>query len=209
MDEDDERGDGDVALGRTLALSDGIFAISMTLLAFQIQAPALAPRDVHTLSHRLAAMGDTYYVYVLSFSVIGLLWLIHHRLFRHIARADEALMGVNLAFLMVVAVLPFPSSLLGHYGNERVSVILYASVMCLAGCLLATMTLLVEHRHLLGATASAEGVRMGRWRALATAAVFAVSIPVAYVAPKHAPLIWLATALTRLLPRKPRRRSSR
>jgi len=56
MQEDDERGGGGVALGRTLALSDGIFAIAMTLLAFQIQPPDLHGNEVHHLASALAPL---------------------------------------------------------------------------------------------------------------------------------------------------------
>ena len=105
--EDDERVDAAMGLGRMLALSDGIFAIAMTLLAFQIQPPDLRGRDVHQLARALGALGDRYYVFALSFWVIGMIWLGHHRLFRSVERADEALMVINLLFLMTVAALPF------------------------------------------------------------------------------------------------------
>lgn len=206
MSEDDERNDAGVGLGRTLALSDGIFAISMTLLAFQIQAPNLAPSQVHTLAHRLARMASTYWVFALSFAVIGLFWLIHQRLLRHVDRADEPLMVLNLAFLMVVAILPFPSSMLGRYGNERVSVILYASVMALAGMLLFAMTILVQRRVVSPSAETILGLRRGRWRSGAMVGAFLISIPVAIVAPTHAPLVWIATGGTRFLPLKARSR---
>jgi uncharacterized membrane protein len=200
--EDDEQSEGDVGLGRTLALSDGVFAISMTLLAFQIQPPPPpAKGDVHRfLVHDLAKMSDLYWVYVLSFTVIGLLWLVHHRLFRHVVRADEVLMGVNLFFLMVVAALPFPSAVLGRYGNERVSVVLYAATMSLAAWLLTALTIVVKHRNLMGPSGSEEGLRQGKWRAATTATVFALSIPIAFVATSIAPLTWIATLLVRFIP---------
>src|ERR1700683_4246692 len=121
MDEDDERGGASSrSLGRTLALSDGIFAIAMTLLAFQIQPKDLNAKLVATnhLAEALGKIGDQYFVFFLSFAVIGLLWLAHHRLFNRIGRADETLMTVNLLFLMTIAALPFPSALLGQYGSQ-------------------------------------------------------------------------------------------
>jgi hypothetical protein len=88
MQEDDEEAGGGIALGRTLALSDGIFAIAMTLLAFQIQPPDLHGSQIHHLASALGALGSSYFVYVLSFAVIGSLWLAHHRIFRHVRPAD-------------------------------------------------------------------------------------------------------------------------
>lgn len=104
-------------------------------------------------------MSDRYYVYLLSFSVIGLPWLVHHRLFRHVSRADEP-----LVFLMVVAALLFPSAVPGRYGNERVTVALYAAAMAVAGALMTGLTVLVQHRNLLSATSTIEGIRRGMWR---------------------------------------------
>jgi uncharacterized membrane protein len=137
MQEDDEGGGEGLALGRTLALSDGIFAIAMTLLAFQIQPPDLHGSEIHHLASVLGALGNRYFVYVLSFAVIGTLWLAHHRIFRNVRRADEALMSLNVLFLMAVAALPFPSAVMGLYGSQRTAVVLYASSMAVAGSLLA------------------------------------------------------------------------
>ena len=136
MQGDDEVGGGGIALGRTLALSDGIFAIAMTLLAFQIQPPDLQGNEVHHLASALGALGNRYFVYVLTFAVIGTMWLAHHRIFRHVRRADEALMSLNILFLMAIAVLPFPSAVMGRYGDQRAAVVLYASSMIVAGSLL-------------------------------------------------------------------------
>jgi uncharacterized membrane protein len=201
MAEDDERGDSGVGLGRTLALSDGIFAIAMTLLAFQIQPPDLRGKDVHHLAKALGDLGGRYFVFALSFWVIGLFWLAHHRLFRHVERTDEVLMTLNLVFLMTVAALPFPSAVLGRYGGQRAAVVLYASTMTIAGILMTALTLLVQRRRLLGPTANPAGVRRGVWRAGSMAGVFALSIPVAVAAPSVAPYTWLAVLPLRAFPR--------
>jgi uncharacterized membrane protein len=198
MDEDDERGGGGVGLGRTLALSDGIFAIAMTLLAFQIQLPTLGAGNGHNLSTALGRQGDSYFVYVLSFAVIGRLWLAHHRLFSHVQRADEALMAVNLVFLMAVAALPFPSAVLGRYGSQPIAVVLYASLMAAAGYLLTALTL-VARRRLLTPDATAAGIRRGLWRSGSMAAIFTLSIPVGVVAPAVAPFTWLLIVPVRAL----------
>ena len=124
MQEDDEGGGGGIALSRTLALSDGIFAIAMTLLAFQIQPPDLHGSEIHHLASALGALGSRYFIYLLSFGVIGTLWLGHHRTFSHVRRADEALMSLNVLFLMVVAALPFPSAVMGRYGSQSAAVVL-------------------------------------------------------------------------------------
>ena len=94
------------------------------------------------MSHLARALGDMssrYYVYLLSFTVIGLFWLAHHRFFRYVERVDDSLLLLNMLFLMVVAALPFPSSVLGRYGTQRVAVIIYAASMALGGGLLSVL----------------------------------------------------------------------
>ena len=209
MQEDDEgRGEG-LALGRTLALSDGIFAIAMTLLAFQIQPPDLHGSAIHHLASALGTLGNRYFVYVLSFAVIGTLWLAHHRIFRNVRRADEALMSLNVLFLMAVAALPFPSAVMGLYGSERTAVVLYASSMAVAGSLLGALLLLARGRRLLTPEATQEGIVASLWNSAATVAVFTLSIPVALVAPTVAPYTWLVVIPLRLVRGKVSRRAVR
>ena len=205
MQEDDEGGGGGIALGRTLALSDGIFAIAMTLLAFQIQPPDLQGNEVHHLASALGALGTRYFVYVLTFAVIGLLWLAHRRAFR---RADEALMSLNILFLMAIAALPFPSAVMGRYGSERTAVVLYASSMIVAGSLLGALLLLARRRRLLTPGTSHEGVVAALWNSASTVVVFTLSIPVALVAPTVAPYTWVLLLPLRLVGGKVGRRGA-
>jgi len=208
MHEDDEGGEGGIALGRTLALSDGIFAIAMTLLAFQIQPPDLHGNEVHHLASALGALGNRYFVYVLSFAVIGTLWLAHHRIFRHVMRADEVLMSLNVLFLMAIAALPFPSAVMGLYGSERTAVVLYAASMIVAGSLLGALLLVAHRRGLLAPETSHEGVVAGLWNSASMVGVFTLSIPVALVAPTVAPYTWLVFLPLRLVSGKVSRRAA-
>jgi len=208
MQEDDEGGGEGLALGRTLALSDGIFAIAMTLLAFQIQPPDLHGSEIHHLASVLGALGNRYFVYVLSFAVIGTLWLAHHRIFRNVRRADEALMSLNVLFLMAVAALPFPSAVMGLYGSERTAVVLYASSMAVAGSLQGALLLLARRRRLLTPEATQEGMVASLWSPAATVAVFTLSIPVALAAPTVAPYTWLVVIPLRLVKGKVSRRAA-
>lgn len=201
MDEDDEQAGGRVGLGRTLALSDGIFAIAMTLVAFQIQAPNLQGGAIHHLAHALAHLAPDYYVFALTFFVIGAFWMGHHRLFRQLRRADERLMSINLVFLAAIALLPFPSAVLGRYGGEASAVILYALNMMAVGVLLGILTLVAQRRRLLAPSMTPAGVRRAVWRSASLVAVFGASIPVALVDANVAPFIWLAIVPARVISR--------
>jgi len=161
------------------------------------------------LASVLGALGNRYFVYVLSFAVIGTLWLAHHRIFRNVRRADETLMSLNVLFLMAVAALPFPSAVMGLYGSERTAVVLYASSMAVAGSLLGALLLVARRRRLLTPEATQEGIVASLWNSAATVAVFTLSIPVALVAPTVAPYTWLVVIPLRLVRGKVSRRAVR
>lgn len=209
MREDDENGDASLPMGRTLALSDGIFAIAMTLLAFQVQPPDLQGDQVHHLARALGDLSDRYWVYALSFAVIGLFWMGHHRLFRSMVTIDDTTSMLNLLVLMAMAALPFPSAVMGRYGGERSAVILYASSMAVAAGLMVALRVVAERRHLLADTVSRSDVQAGMWRSWSTAIVFAASIPVAVVAPRVAPYLWIGVLILRVAPGIRRRRAAR
>src|SRR5215813_10137818 len=113
--EDDEAADEE-GIGRILALSDGVFAIAITLLIIAIGIPATTSDA--GLPEALLGLWPRYLAYVLSFLVIARFWVTHHLAFRLIARYDATLVWLNLLLLMLVAFLPFPTAVLGeHFGS--------------------------------------------------------------------------------------------
>jgi uncharacterized membrane protein len=94
---------------RVEAVSDGVFAIAITLLVLTIPAP-----DVHkNLADELGAHWPSLAAYVVSFAVIGIMWFNHHSIFAHFARVDRVLFYLNLLLLMTIVFLPYPTGILG------------------------------------------------------------------------------------------------
>ena len=111
--------------GRLVAFSDAVFAITITLLALEIRAPD----DYTNLLHGLLELWPSYLAYGVTFLFIGQVWANHHVMFDHIELADRAVLLLNTLLLMVVAFLPFATSVLagalrdGH--GERTAVVFY------------------------------------------------------------------------------------
>jgi uncharacterized membrane protein len=109
---------------RLVGFSDGVFAITITLLILEITPP-----DDENLLHGLLALWPSYLAYALTFLFIGQVWVNHHVMFDHIRAADRAVLLLNTVLLMVVAFLPFATSVLaealrsGH--GERTAVVFY------------------------------------------------------------------------------------
>ena len=94
--------------GRLVAFSDGVFAIAITLLILEIRPPT----DYTNLLHGLATLWPSYLAYALTFLFIGQVWANHHVMFDHIRVADRVMLLLNTLLLMIVAFLPFATSVL-------------------------------------------------------------------------------------------------
>ena len=95
---------------RTAALSDGVFAITITLLVLEIHRPE--GYEPGGLLHALLENWPSYLAYAVSFLYIGVLWLNHHSLFSKLRRVNLGFRWINLGILFTTAVLPFPTAVL-------------------------------------------------------------------------------------------------
>ncbi len=124
---------------RTVALSDGVFAIALTLLVLNIGVPVLARGNHGELGSSLLDREGEFASYALSFAVIALLWVRHRWFFRVLDKIDTRTTVLNLVYLGFIAFLPYPTRVLGLYGNEPASVVLYASTVASVATIAALM----------------------------------------------------------------------
>lgn len=129
----DSAADDHIPKGRIETLADGVFAIAMTLLAFNLQPPTVSIHDNQHLRTALLAMLPHLKTYVLSFLVIGIYWISHHFQFHYVRRADRTLLWINIFFLMAVATLPFSTAVLGRYEHYQSAIVLYSVNLLLVG----------------------------------------------------------------------------
>ena len=125
---------------RIVNLSDGIFAIALTLLVLDIRVPNIPENLVATeLPAALLSLWPKYLSYFLSFVAITVFWSIHHSIFRPIRSYGRVLLYLNFLFLMFVAFVPFPTALLGEYGDHRLPVAIYAAALAVGRMLLTAI----------------------------------------------------------------------
>lgn len=102
--------------GRIEAFSDCVFSIAITLLILEIKVPPAADVQTYgTLLNALLRQWPSYLAYVLSFMSVLIMWMNHHKLFRHIHRSDHLFLVLNGLLLMAVTVVPFPTALLAAF----------------------------------------------------------------------------------------------
>jgi uncharacterized membrane protein len=122
-----------IAKSRLEALSDGVFAIVMTILVLQLGGSAIADAETATqLEAALLAQWPTFVSYGISFLVVGLYWVSHHTYFTFIRDVDETQLWLNLLFLFCLSFIPFTAEVLGDHPDFRAGAILYG--LNLAAC---------------------------------------------------------------------------
>jgi TMEM175 potassium channel family protein len=174
---------------RVAFFSDAVFAIAMTLLVVGIGIPHVKESKI---AEHLSDKESEIFGFALSFLVIGLYWLAHHRFFTKLVAVDVRFMKLNLVYLAAIAFMPFPTALVGLYGDqEPVVVILYAVTLTFASALDACLFWHAQHAGLLRRPLTPLGSRNYLFAALAPAVIFALSIPIALVDSRLAVLSWL------------------
>jgi uncharacterized membrane protein len=113
------------SLERLTALSDGLFAVAMTLLVLDLRVPVSAAGSAYTehgLWDALLKLAPSFAAYLLSFTMLGTFWLAQHTLLGILGRCDRTLTWISLGFLFVVSLLPFSAALLAHFVRLRLAV---------------------------------------------------------------------------------------
>jgi len=133
--------------GRLEALSDGVFAIAITLLVLDLAVPARTPVRNGGLGSALAHQWPSYFAYLVSFLVIGIIWVNHHTMFSKVGLVDRPVLFANLALLLVVSALPFPTRLLAEYltagSDSHTAAAVYSSTMLVMGLAYSVLWIVV------------------------------------------------------------------
>jgi uncharacterized membrane protein len=112
------RGKKERGNGRLEALSDGVFAVAITLLVFNLKIPSLpGPQSLSAswLATQLWSEWPAYLAFTISFATILVMWVNHHRIFRLVRGSSPAFVFVNGFLLMLIALTPFPTAILSEY----------------------------------------------------------------------------------------------
>lgn len=122
---------------RLAALSDGIFAVAMTLLVLDIHIPSAA--TVHTeaaLCQALAALGPQWIAYLMSFLTLGIFWAGQQTQLNHFGEGSRDLTWIHLGFLFTITLMPLTTRLLAEFITYRAALILYWLNILLPGLML-------------------------------------------------------------------------
>jgi len=139
--------EGFLPLHRIEALSDGVYAVAMTLLVIDLKLPEGV--HIHSEDDLVAALAGLIpraIAWIISFMVLAIFWTGHHRVFAYLRRSDGVLTALNLLQLAFVTLMPFSSALSGEHGSRVASQVVFSANMAM----LATTALVIAryvHRH--------------------------------------------------------------
>ena len=122
---------------RLAALSDGIFAVAMTLLVLDLHVPVKeAVHGSGELGHALLALAPQFVAYLMSFITLGIFWVGQQTQLNHLERSDRSLAWIHIAFLFAVSMMPFSTRLLAEFIVYRAALLVYWFNILLLGWLL-------------------------------------------------------------------------
>jgi uncharacterized membrane protein len=170
------------SLERLAALSDGIFAVVMTLLVLDLHVPVReALHSEAALWHELGGLAPQTLTYVLSFLTLGIFWVGQQTQLNQLARCNRDLTWIHLGFLLGVSLMPFSTGLLAEFIAFRLALVVYWLNLLLLGALLFVSRRYAVRAGLLRDDVTAEMLAAGERRIVVYQALYAVYVLVGLV----------------------------
>jgi len=178
--------------GRVEAFSDAVIAIAMTIMVLELRAPPAA--DLQALSPLI----PRFLGYVLSFTFLGIYWNNHHHMFQAVHTVDGRILWANLHLLFWLSLIPFVTGWVGESGLSTWPVALYGVVLLLAAFAYFLLTRSLVSLH---GPQSTVATAIGRDnKGKISLALNAVGIPLAFVNPAMAVIVYVVVAIMWLVP---------
>jgi uncharacterized membrane protein len=176
-------------LARVEGLTDGIFAVAMTLLVLDIRLGSTFGRN--NIAEGLFALAPRLYSYVISFFVLALFWWAYHRLVNLLSHADNGFVWWNVVFLFFVTLTPFTVYLLGEFYATRIATECYCLNLSVLALLLSVLWKHGESHGLVAPRVEAEQRQTVRLRLLGTLIVYLTTVTIGFWFPQW---FWLGFA---------------
>jgi uncharacterized membrane protein len=180
----------DFSTARLEAFSDGVFSIAITLLVLDLAVPAPTSLHGQSLASALAHQWPSYFAYLVSFLVIGIIWINHHAMCGLARRVDRLTLFANLFLLLTVSVIPFPTRLLATYltssrtSDAHTAAAIYSATMLVMGVAFSLLFLaFTRDARRLHTPVTPEALRSALLRFGIGGLCYAATIGLAYLSP--------------------------
>lgn len=132
---------------RLCAFTDGVYAIVITLLVLDLKLPKTPGLSEEQLVTGIVGQVSNFIAYFASFGVVAFLWMRNHWILKSLKECDEKTFWINFMHLLFLSLTPYTASLLGHYPQDFLAVVLFSGALGLA-----SLSLLLLHRHVISKT---------------------------------------------------------
>ncbi|HMN20563.1 MAG TPA: TMEM175 family protein [Ottowia sp.] len=193
-----------ISKARLEALSDGVYAVVLTLLVLELRLPPLPASSGSALDAALLALLPKALVWMLSFWVAALFWLAQGRVLRQSGEPDRIALLIELGHLALVTLLPFSSAVIGEHGDQVGAALLYSLHLALLAALSQLrVTRLLRHPELHAEAFDTPGIRVQARRGWIVLVCALAAVALAFVIPG-----WNMLAMLGALLHPPRPRGS-
>jgi len=170
---------------RIEALTDGVFAIAMTLLVLSLEIPAIPEgAAAQVLPKLVLGLWPDFFNYALSFILLAKFWILHHRQFHFIKAIDQRLLWINILGLMFIALIPFSTSLIAQHGDVQVAAVFFhCNLLVIGSIFYIHWSYATGKRHLIDPDLSAQMILLNKKRNLVTPAISLVCIGLSFLTP--------------------------
>lgn len=167
-----------ISKGRMEALSDGIFAFSMTLLVLGFVIPPIHGTPLPTdLDDILVSLSTDFIHYAIAFLILSGMWVSHHYLTDKMPHTDRNFLRLNMLVLLFIALIPFSTILVGDFsGVPLANIVFEANLLIVGGMIAIQWWYITRNPFLLRKGITAEFMRTGIYKALVTPAISVIGI---------------------------------
>jgi TMEM175 potassium channel family protein len=199
MNEEQDLG---LTTNRIEALTDGIFAIAMTLQVLSLNLPETAGiLNEAGLHHLLINQFDKFFNYARSFLLLAIFWIIHHQQFHQIIKTDRKHLWINIFMLMFVALIPFSTTIVGNFNNDWMAEFFFGGNLFFVGLFIQLNWLYATNRHrLVRKNYPQEKIDIGKRRGMVTPLISLLAMGISTINPSLASYTYLIIPAILLLP---------
>lgn len=180
---------------RLETLSDGIFAIAMTLLVLNLSIPSSGETNKEVFQLILNE-SHTFFIYGLSFIILAVFWILHHKQFHFIDKTKKRHIWINIVFLMLISLMPFTASLVGDYANDLTARIFFNIHIFLLGFTLYLNWVYADSNDLFkkGMIDESE-IKKKKKACMILPELALIAIAVSLITPIYSPIVYLLSPL--------------
>jgi uncharacterized membrane protein len=176
---------------RLETLVDGIFAIAMTLLVLSLNVPQIPyPATNEAILKSLIIMSPQFLIYVLSFILLATFWRINHSQFYLIKKTNQTLLWINVFWLLLVALVPFSTNLVGDYGYLTVSMVFFNMNLFLIGVFFNLNWYYADKYDFIDKKEDKISINARKKLNLALPSFALLAMLLAFISPEYSPLVY-------------------